>query len=58
MGNKEQGRERMVEMLRRNGLVVAGNFFQKKESLKSPTGADGTRQSSTYWWRGNSSSGE
>ena len=28
-----EGRE-LVEMLRRNGLVVAGTFFQKKESHK------------------------
>ena len=32
MGNCE-GRE-VVEMLRRNGLAVAGTFFQKKESHK------------------------
>ena len=34
MGNKEQGRVKLVEMLMRNGLVVADTFFQKKESHK------------------------
>ena len=29
----KKGRE-LVDMLRRNGLVVAGTFFQKKESHK------------------------
>ena len=48
-----EGRE-LVEMLRRNGLVAAGTFFQKKESH---TGADGSGQNSTYWWCGNISSG-
>ena len=41
-----EGRE-LEETLRRNGLAVAGTFFQKKESQKSPTGAGGTLQSST-----------
>ena len=35
VGEKEQGRAReLVEMLRRNGLAVAGTFFRKKESHK------------------------
>ena len=51
-----EGRE-LVEMLRRNGLVVAGTFFQKENHKITYTGVDGTRQNSTYWWCGNSSSG-
>ena len=41
-----EGRE-LVEMSRRNGLAVAGTFFQKKRATESHTGADGTIQSST-----------
>ena len=32
--NREE--RELVEMLRRNGMAVAGTFFQKKESLKIP----------------------
>ncbi len=45
----------LVEMLRRNGLAIAGTFFDKTEINKITYRS--TRQSSTYWWCGNGSSG-
>ena len=52
-----EGRE-LVDMLRRNGVAVAGTFFsRRRRATKSPTGVDSTRQSSTYWCCVNSSSG-
>ena len=33
-GTRNRERQELVEMLRRNGLAVAGTFFQKKESHK------------------------
>ena len=34
MGNKQREGRELVEMLRRNWMVVAGTFFQKKENHK------------------------
>ena len=45
-----EGRE-LVVMLRRNGLAVAGTFFQKKDSYTINYRSD-TRQISTYRWCG------
>ena len=41
----------------RGGTGWRSQARSSRRATKSPTGADGTRQSSTYWWCGNSSSG-
>ena len=53
-----EGRE-LVEMLRRNGLTIAGTFFQKKESHKITyrSGRYNTELDLLYWWCGHNSSG-
>ena len=51
-----EGRE-LVEMLRSNGWRSRARSSRIRRTTQSPRGADGTRQSSTYWWCGISSSG-
>ena len=47
----------VVRVERWNGLAVEARSSRTRRAIKSSTGADGTIQSSTYWWCGNSSSG-
>ena len=59
MGSKEQGRARTGGDAAQGGMGWQSRAPSsgRRRATKSPTGADGTRQSSTYWWCGNSSSG-
>ena len=56
MGNKEYGRVKTGGDVEEEPFGGRGHVFLEEKSHRI-TGADGTRQSSTYWWCGNNSSG-
>ena len=58
MGNKEQGSVITGGDVEEERVGGRGHVLPEEERVtKSPTGADVIRQSSTYWWCGNISSG-
>ena len=57
MGNTEQGTARTGGDVEEERVAGRGHVLPEEGATKSPTGADGTGQSSTYWWCGNISSG-